>query len=174
MSVIDVRPICNSLEMNQVMSQNLVEMAKSLVEAQIQAGHVTPENMQDALRTTFDSLSTLKSREDQREEGHPTPAAAMDWRKSIARHAIVCLECGVTFKQLSRRHLLEHDLTPRTYRAKYGIPRQVSLAARDTTARRRRIVQETRPWEQTPRYLKAQQKQRSRSTRRSKSRKNAT
>ena len=156
------------------MSQNLVEMAKSLVEAQIQAGHVTPENMQDALRTTFDSLSALKSREDQSAEGHrPASATDMDWRKSIARHAIVCLECGLTFKQLSRRHLLEHDLTPRTYRAKYGIPRQISLAARDTTARRRRIVQETRPWEQTPRYLKAQKKQRSRSTRRS-SRKSAT
>ena len=39
---------------------------------------------------------------------------------------------------------------------KYGISRTQPLAARDTTARRRQVVQETRPWEQAPTYRKGQ------------------
>ena len=80
----------------------------------------------------------------------------MDWRKSITRHTVTCLECGQPFKQLSHRHLQEHELDGRSYRMKYGIPRTQPLAAKTTTARRRELVQGIRPWEQTPTYLKGQ------------------
>lgn len=69
---------------------------------------------------------------------------------------LTCLECGAVSKQLSKRHLREYELTPRTYRNKYGISKTMSLAAKDTTARRRQAVQKIRPWEKTPRYRKAQ------------------
>ena len=135
------------------MPQSVLEMSKELVQAQIQAGQLTPNDMQKALQDTYASLMTLQAKETGAVETPPVP---VDWRKSISRHAITCLECGATFKQLSIRHLREHALDARLYRAKYGIPRKVSLAARDTTARRRQVVQEIRPWEKTPRYLATQ------------------
>jgi ROS/MUCR transcriptional regulator protein len=49
-----------------------------------------------------------------------------------------------------------HGLDGRSYRAKYGIPRKQPLAAKVTTARRRELVQGTRPWEQAPTFHKAQ------------------
>jgi hypothetical protein len=76
----------------------------------------------------------------------------VDWRKSITKYAITCLECRHAFKQLSIRHLRTHGLDARSYRTKYEMPRSQPLAARETTARRRQIVQETRPWEQSPTY----------------------
>ena len=139
------------------MAQTVLEMAKELTMAQISAGQVTPEDMQSVLQQTYDSLMELKVHE---ETGAPSSAQASaiptNWRKSITKHAITCLECGQSFKQLSIRHLRLHDTDARAYRDKYGIPRTQSLAAKETTARRRQVVQESRPWEKTPRYIKAQ------------------
>jgi len=137
-------------------SESLLEMAKDLVQAQIEAGQLSPESMQEALQSTYASLVTLKAQE---ETGVGTAATphTVDWRKSITRHAVTCLECGQSFKQLSVRHLRLHDLDTRSYREKYGIPGTQSLAARATTAKRREIVQQSRPWEKTPTYVKAQE-----------------
>jgi predicted transcriptional regulator len=83
-------------------------------------------------------------------------AAPTHWKKSITKHAVTCLECGASFRQLSSRHLKLHDLDGRTYRTKYGIPVTQSLAARATTALRQQIVQQSRPWEKTSTFMKHQ------------------
>jgi predicted transcriptional regulator len=131
-------------------------MAKDLVMAQITAGQLPPEDMQNALQRTYASLIALKGQE---ETGTVSPVqvpdATPDWKKSITKHTLTCLECGATFKQLSVRHLREHGLDGRSYREKYGIPRTQPLAAKDTTAIRKKIVQETKPWEKAPAYVKA-------------------
>ncbi|MDH3602086.1 MAG: MucR family transcriptional regulator, partial [Candidatus Tectomicrobia bacterium] len=88
----------------------------------------------------------------------PSAGAPLDWKKSITKHAVRCMECGASFKQLSTRHLRQHELTSRTYRDKYGIPRSQSLAAKETTARRKQIVQQSKPWEKTATYMKSQSK----------------
>jgi len=138
------------------MPKSLLEMAKELVQAQIQAGQLSPDDMQKALRDTYASLVTLKAQEETGASTTATPQI-VDWRKSITRHVVTCLECGQSFKQLSVRHLRHHDLDGRLYREKYGIPRTQPLAARATTARRREVVQETRPWETAPSYVKGQE-----------------
>jgi predicted transcriptional regulator len=138
--------------------QSVLEMAKDLVMAQIQAGQLPPEDMQNALQRTYASLIALKAQE---ETGFVSPVqipeAATDWKKSITKHTVICLECGLTFKQLSRRHLQDHDLDGRSYRAKYEIPRTQPLSAKDTSALRKKIVQQSRPWEKAPTYVKAQE-----------------
>jgi predicted transcriptional regulator len=131
-------------------------MAKELVQAQVQAGQLSPDEMQEALQKTYASLITLKAQEETESGTIKTPEP-VDWRKSITRHAVTCLECGQSFKQLSVRHLRHHDLDGRLYRQKYGIPRTQPLAARATTAKRREIVMETKPWEKTPTYVRAQE-----------------
>ncbi len=135
------------------MSPSLLDMTKDLVQAQIHAGHLTPETLHDALLQTYASLARLKAREASGDRpaapahDRPTPEAPVDWKRSIRRHAITCLECGATFKQVSIRHLRSHDLDGRSYRAKYGIPRTQPLVAGASLARRREVVQRSRPWE---------------------------
>jgi predicted transcriptional regulator len=145
------------------MQPSVLETAKDLVKAQIEAGELTPDDMQKVLHDTHARLMALQARSDPALSGEVagtgSPSGSIDWRKSITRHVITCLECGASFKQLSIRHLRHHDLDARSYRSKYGIPRTQSLAARDTTARRRQVVQASRPWEKTRRYLSAQSKQ---------------
>jgi predicted transcriptional regulator len=124
----------------------------------VETGSLSAENMQDVLQQTHTTLRTLKGQE---ESGDMTAfsvadASPVDWRKSITKHAITCLECGDTFKQLSIRHLVIHGLDGRSYRLKYAIPTTQPLSARSTTDRRRQVVRQTRPWEKAPTYRKGQ------------------
>src|SRR5215475_12077317 len=146
------------------MSQTLLEMAKDLVMAQIAVHRLSPEDMHQALQQTYASLQALKTQEDANGSvavvTSETPLKPVNWRKSITKHAVICLECRASFKQLSVRHLKEHGLDGRSYRVKYGIPRVQSLAAKEITAKRKEMVQRSRPWEKAPTFLKAQEKTR--------------
>lgn len=148
------------------MSISLLYMTRDLVLALIQSGHVSPETLQDQLHATYDTLSKLHTSEvDQEGETvvpHATtvPADPLDWKRSIMKHVIICLECGQTFRQLSSRHLRVHDLDSRAYRRKYGIPSTQPLSSRQATARRRQLAQQIRPWEKVRAGRKATKKAR--------------
>ena len=131
------------------MAESLLAMAKELALAQIQAGHVTPEDMTSVLNSTYETLEQLNATE-QSGSGALASNRSTDWKKSIAKHAVTCLECGATFRQLSSRHLRIHDLDGRTYRQKHGIPRTQSLSAKDVYAKRLAIVNQIKPWEKSP------------------------
>jgi predicted transcriptional regulator len=141
------------------MPQSVLEMTKDLIVAQIQSSGIFPENLYDTIRRIHQNLMAMKSRE---ESGLPVPAAGTsqalrDWRTSITRHSITCLECRQSFKQLTSRHLRLHGLNARSYRRKFGIPETQPLSARATAAKRRQIAAEVKPWEQSPAYKKAQE-----------------
>ena len=146
------------------MSHTLLEMAKDLVLAQIQAHKLSPDQMHTALQQTYTSLQALKTQEDAHGSGTvappETPSKPVNWKKSITKHTVTCLEWGASFKQLSVRHLKAHGLDGRSYRIKYGIPRTQALAAKEITSRRKEIVQRSRPWEKAPTFVKAQKKKR--------------
>lgn len=145
------------------MAETLTEMAKDLTLALIENHLINPEDMQQRLQQIYASLQELKAREgrfgtDARGEDETTSTPpAKDWKKSIKKHSVECLICGATFKQLLARHLRQHGLNPRTYRQQFGIPRTQALSAKETTAARRRVVQQIRPWEKAPTYVKVQE-----------------
>jgi predicted transcriptional regulator len=141
------------------MLQNLPEMAKDLVLAQIKVHRLSPEDMHAALQDIYTTLLALHAKEASRGRGGVAtpqrPPAPSNWRKSIAKHTVTCLVCAARFKQLSTHHLRAHGLDARSYRLTYGIPPRQPLSARAVTARRKQIVQQSRPWEKAPTYLKA-------------------
>jgi predicted transcriptional regulator len=140
------------------MGESIVELAKELTLALIQRGNVSPEDLQATLQKTYTTLRALKVQEESATSA-PVPladASLVNWRKSIARLTITCLECGHQGRQLTNRHLMTHGLDARSYRIKYGMPRTQPLTSRSTTQRRQQIIQTARPWEKAPAYLKAQ------------------
>jgi predicted transcriptional regulator len=143
------------------MSQTLLEMAKDLVLAQIEAHRLSLDEMHQALQQTYASLQALQAQEDASGSvavvTPETPPEPVNWKKSITKHHVTCLACGASFKQLSVKHLRVHGMDGRSYRVKYGIPRTQPLAAKETTEIRKEIVQRSRPWEKAPTYLKARE-----------------
>ncbi len=144
------------------MTQPIVAMAKDLVMALIQAKLIAPEDMTRELQNTYESLMSLKTKEEEADNGQEKGVASslgqVDWKKSIKKNSVGCLVCGAVFKQLSARHLSLHDLSPRTYRQQFGIPSTQPLSAKATTAMRRQVVQQIRPWEKAPTYVKSTEK----------------
>jgi predicted transcriptional regulator len=141
------------------MSQSLLKMAKDLTTALIRTDRLPRANVHETLTQIFTNLMALQSRE-VAVSAVPVESSpvSMDWRQSITPHAITCLVCGQTLKQLSFRHLRQHNLDGRSYRASFGIPETQPLAAQATTARRRQVAQAVKPWEKTSRYVKAREK----------------
>jgi predicted transcriptional regulator len=144
------------------MSQSVLEMTKDLVLAQIQSGSLFPKDVHAAIHHIYQSLLTLKSREESESlvPAHVTETwrAPVDWRASITRLTITCLECGAHFKQLSGHHLRLHGLNARTYRLKYGIPENQPLSAREAAAKQREMLQRIRPWEHAPAFVQSQER----------------
>jgi predicted transcriptional regulator len=138
------------------MPQSLLEMTKDLVMAQIQAKALSPDDMHQALQQTYASLQALKAQEDAYGSvavaTPETPSQPVNWRKSITKYTVTCLECGQSLKQLSVRHFKEHGLDGRSYREKYSIPRTQPLAAKEITSKRKEIVQRSRPWKKAPTF----------------------
>lgn len=128
----------------------LTEMAKELVQAAILAQGLSPDASRALLRRTFNTLQGLQTESGDAETEAEPAEALPDWRASITRHTIRCLECGETFKQLTIRHLRVHGLDTQSYRQKYGIPHTQSLLSREMSKRRRELAQQNRPWEQSP------------------------
>lgn len=69
----------------------------------------------------------------------PTP---LDWKSSIRKSSITCLECGHVCKVLAPHLRKRHAMSPKEYRAKYGIPRSVSLLSRDSRALRQKMAKD--------------------------------
>ena len=123
------------------MTKSLYELAAEIVQAQAGVSKLAPEEIDSLIKSTYESLKSVKS--DETHEGDTlADAPAMDPKKSIKQATVTCLECGKTFKILTKRHLQEHGLTPKEYRAKWGFKARQPLAAKYLSAKRRKVAKE--------------------------------
>ena len=80
-----------------------------------------------------------------------------DAKKSIKEKSVTCLECGKSFKILTKRHLAQHGLTSEEYRDKYGLKKGTALVCKALQRERRKKMAEMQLWEKRrkPEYKKA-------------------
>jgi predicted transcriptional regulator len=132
------------------MEKRLLELAVEIVQAQASMAKMTGEEIESLLIKTHNALFKMHQAE---KDGRPVPfdgpeqeqtgaASAfperLDPRSSIQEEKVICLECGVEFRQLTANHLKTHGLTPREYKRKWGFPLKQPLAARVLTKLRSR------------------------------------
>ena len=70
-----------------------------------------------------------------------------DPRKSIKEKSITCLECGKTFKILTRKHLASHGLDAVEYREKWGLKKDTPLVCKGLRRERRKKMKDMKLWE---------------------------
>jgi predicted transcriptional regulator len=66
--------------------------------------------------------------------------------KGIKANSVTCLECGKTFKLLTKRHLATHDLTAAQYREKYGFKRTAALVCKNLQKARKEKMKSMQLW----------------------------
>ena len=70
-----------------------------------------------------------------------------DPRKSIREKSITCMECGKTFKILTRKHLAGHGLDVAEYREKWGLKKDTPLVCKGLQRERRKKMKDMKLWE---------------------------
>ena len=70
-----------------------------------------------------------------------------DAKKSIKEKSVTCLECGKSFKILTKRHLAQHGLTSEEYRDKYGLKKGTALVCKALQRERRKKMADMQLWE---------------------------
>lgn len=78
---------------------------------------------------------------------YETENAAVEPRKSIKEKSITCLECGKSFKILTRRHLEGHGLDVAAYREKWGFKKNTPLVCKGLQRERRKKMKDMALWE---------------------------
>ncbi|MEW5775056.1 MAG: MucR family transcriptional regulator [Thermodesulfobacteriota bacterium] len=74
-------------------------------------------------------------------------APATDPKKAIREKSVTCLECGKSFKVLTKRHLASHGLTAAEYKEKWGYPKKTTLVCKGLARERRKKMAEMKLWE---------------------------
>ena len=71
---------------------------------------------------------------------------AMDPKKAIKEKSVTCLECGKSFKVITKKHLATHNLTTEEYREKWGYKKGTALIAKALSKARKKKMQEMQLW----------------------------
>lgn len=126
------------------MAKTLVEMTSEIVAAQAGSGRISPEELSDSIYKVYQALGAVQKQEqlstENAQEGGVLAQLRTHPEKSIARSYVICLECGMKFKQLTSRHLATHSLSPAEYRAKYGFTKRQPLVAKQLSVQRRKTA----------------------------------
>ena len=110
---------------------------------------------EDEITTLVRRLSvSLKSVAESGTGDDALPEGVANPRKSIKEKSIVCMECGKTFKILTRRHLSSHGLDPAAYREKWGLKKDTPLVSKGLQRERRKKMKDMKLWEKRRKHGK--------------------
>ncbi len=73
-------------------------------------------------------------------------APGVDPARAIREKSVVCLECGRSFRVITKKHLVKHGMTPEEYKSKWGYKKNTSLVAKSLARDRRKKMQEMQLW----------------------------
>ena len=122
-----------------------VKQALEIVKAQASVRNMTEEEINSMIKSLSEGIQKASQEvaEPQAEQEQPP---ATDPKKAIREKSILCLECGKSFKVITKKHLQKHDLTPEEYKAKWGYKKNQSLVCKALARERKKKMQEMELW----------------------------
>ena len=121
--------------------EDTLKQALEIVKAQAGVRVMSAEEMVSMIETIAESIGSVGKEEVKEEK------PVVDPKKAIREKSIVCLECGKSFKVLTKKHLASHGLTPDEYREKWGYKKGTALVAKGLARERRKKMQSMKLWE---------------------------
>ncbi|MEZ0576690.1 MucR family transcriptional regulator [Halodesulfovibrio aestuarii] len=124
--------------------EDYLKEALEIVKAQASVRTMTEEEITSMVKTLASGIRVISEADAFAEE---TQEAAVDPKKSIKEKTVTCLECGKTFKILTKRHLALHDLDAISYREKWGLKKNTPLVCKALQRERRKKMNNMKLWE---------------------------
>jgi predicted transcriptional regulator len=116
---------------------NHVEVAADIVSAFVSNNSVRIADLSSLISDVHAALQRAGQPTPNPEEAKPTPMVPI--KKSVTPDYLISLEDGKQYKSL-KRHLGKLGLTPETYRAKWGLPRDYPMVASNYAAQRSELA----------------------------------
>lgn len=122
-----------------------LKQALEIVKAQASVRTMTEDEISSMV---FKLANAIRSISDGEPAEQPeAEAAPVDASRALKEKSITCLECGKSFKIITRKHLMLHDLSPDTYREKYGYKKDMPLVCKALQRERRKKMKDMKLWE---------------------------
>lgn len=123
-----------------------VKEALEIVKAQAGVRNMTEDEITSMVQSIADRLRNVCAEQEGAQSETTRDEPAVDPKKAIREKSVICLECGKSFKILSKRHLATHGLTPQEYKEKWGFKKNQTLVAKALSRQRRKKMQEIQLW----------------------------
>jgi len=122
--------------------EDYLKSALEIVKAQASVRNMTSEEIMSMVEKLSNGISSIGQATE--EDGALEPS--VDPKKAIREKTVICLECGKSFKVLTKRHLETHGLTAAEYKEKWGYSKKTSLVCKGLARERRKKMAEMELW----------------------------
>jgi predicted transcriptional regulator len=126
--------------------EEYIKQALEIVKAQASVRNMTEEEITSMVKSLANQLRELMEGKELEKAAEEQKKPPVDPKKAIREKSIVCLECGKSFRIITKRHLKSHGLTPEEYKKKWGYKKNQSLIAKSLARERRKKMQEIQLW----------------------------
>ncbi len=124
------------------------KQALSLVKAQARVRVMQEEEMLNMLQKLTLGISKLCEGENALANLENSDQDSASFLKNaIKERSILCLECGKSFRVITKKHLQKHNITAEEYREKYGYKKNTPLVCKSLQRDRRKKMREMKLWE---------------------------
>ncbi len=124
------------------MAVELVELAAEIVAAYVGNNAVPSNELPVLIKDVYGALAEAVGNGGAVEQPVEELKPAVPVRRSVTDDHIVCLECGGKFKSLRRHLKSRHNLSPEEYRAKWGLPADYPMVAKNYREARSRLARD--------------------------------
>ncbi|MFU2210467.1 MucR family transcriptional regulator [Solidesulfovibrio sp. C21] len=124
--------------------EDYLKSALEIVKAQASVRNMTDEEITSMIRRLAIGIRDISGEAPVGEAEQPV---GMDPKKAIKEKSVTCLECGKSFKVITKKHLASHGLTPEEYKTKHGYKKSMPLVCKSLQRDRRKKMKDMRLWE---------------------------
>ena len=121
-----------------------IKCALEIVKAQASVRSMTDEEISSMVRRLAAGILEISLGLSPEED---ETIAALDPKKAVKEKSITCLECGKSFKVITKKHLASHGFTPEEYKARHGFKKTMPLVCKSLQRERRKKMKDMRLWE---------------------------
>jgi len=121
--------------------EDILELAADVVAAYVSNNTVEPEALPALIKSIYNAMEETLSGDASATGEKPIPAVAPD--QSVSDDYIICLEDGKKYKSLKRHLRTSHEMTPKAYTDKWGLPVDYPMVAPNYSKQRSRLAKRT-------------------------------
>ncbi len=119
-------------------SNELLGLTEKIVSSHVSNNAISSADLPELIRAVYAALGNMKTAG----ETPPKPKPAVPIKKSVTANYIVCLEDGKKFKMLKRHIKTYHNMTPKDYRVRWGLPGDYPLVAPKYAEKRSQLAKQ--------------------------------